>query len=224
MWRKYEFSGVMGMSDTTKESREQRSLKQEIINTKNRLADERDVVVDMKEAELARVELLAADLAPLLDEIDEADERFDFGISRGKSPRLWIDMTAFIAMGHDKRSYRFLKDTRMGRIVLAETGDREKMADIVSQYVAEKVIERERMIEGEWQSVKELATLSEDAIGEGDMEPDAEGDLDEEVAFETASAGRKSSRWGSFGWFVFGVLCCAAALLAAAFVLSTSAL
>ena len=46
---------------------------------------------------------------------------FDRGISRGETPRLWIDALAHVAMGRDKRLYRFLHDSRMGRRVLAES-------------------------------------------------------------------------------------------------------
>ena len=45
---------------------------------------------------------------------------FDRGISRGEQPRLWIDAVAHVAMGRDKRTYRFLQDTRYGRKMLAE--------------------------------------------------------------------------------------------------------
>ncbi len=36
---------------------------------------------------------------------------FDRGISRGDTPRLWIDVIAHVAMGRDKRQYRFVQDT-----------------------------------------------------------------------------------------------------------------
>ena len=84
-----------------------RSLKATVSAIKNRRADQEDVVVDMKAAESARLELLAAELQPIIDDIDETDERFDFALSKGSKPRLWIDMSSFVAMGHDKRSYRF---------------------------------------------------------------------------------------------------------------------
>ena len=48
---------------------------------------------------------------------------FDRGISRGDTPRLWIDMVAHVHMGRDKRRYRFVQDTRYGRKLLAESND-----------------------------------------------------------------------------------------------------
>jgi len=47
-------------------------------------------------------------------------------------------------MGRDKRMYRFVQDTRFGRIVLAESHDTSVIAEAVTDYVARRMIERER--------------------------------------------------------------------------------
>jgi hypothetical protein len=46
-------------------------------------------------------------------------------------------------MGRDKRIYRFVQDTRFGRIVLAESHDVPVIVDAVTDYVARRMIERE---------------------------------------------------------------------------------
>ena len=46
-------------------------------------------------------------------------------------------------MGRDKRIYRFVQDTRFGRIVLAESHDVPAIVDAVTDYVARRMIERE---------------------------------------------------------------------------------
>ena len=46
-------------------------------------------------------------------------------------------------MGRDKRIYRFVQDTRFGRIVLAELHDVPVIVDAVTDYVARRMIERE---------------------------------------------------------------------------------
>ena len=86
-------------------------------------AERTSVVVDLRDAELARLELLNEALDPLFAEIPPDVDLFDRGISRGDTPRLWIDSVAHVAMGRDKRTYRFLHDTRVGRRVLAESHD-----------------------------------------------------------------------------------------------------
>ncbi len=73
---------------------------------------------------------------------------FDFTISSGLQPRLWIDAVSHVAMGRDRRTYRFVKDTRAGRVVLAEAPAIKPVADQVTRYVAERIVERERMMEG----------------------------------------------------------------------------
>ncbi|WP_204315774.1 hypothetical protein, partial [Stenotrophomonas maltophilia] len=67
------------------------------------------------------IEILAQDLKPVFDEVPADDEQWDFAISTGLQPRLWIDATAHVMMGRDRRTYRFVRDTRLGRSVLAES-------------------------------------------------------------------------------------------------------
>src|ERR1700745_951775 len=109
-------------------------------------ADRTGVVVDLRDAELARLEILNEALDPLFVQIPEKVDLFDRGISQGDTPRLWIDVVAHIMMGRDKRMYRFVQDTRFGRIVLAESHDVPAIVDAVTDYVARRMIERERAI------------------------------------------------------------------------------
>lgn len=194
--------------EPSKTEKPARDLQSAISNARDRLADRADVVVDLKASETGRLELLAAELKPVFDGVDETDERFEFALSKGERPRLWIDMTSFVSMGADKRSYRFIKDTRMGRIVLAETGDMDKAADIVSDYVAEKVLERERMVEGEWVSYRAQSDQA------GEAQTKTEDATPEPVIVEKVV--RKGGFWRSFGWFLFGGLAVIAALVAIA--------
>ena len=84
-------------------------------------ADRTGVVVDLRDAEVARLEILNEALDPLFGQIPDQVELFDRGISQGDTPRLWIDVVAHVVMGRDKRIYRLVQDTRFGRIVLAES-------------------------------------------------------------------------------------------------------
>jgi hypothetical protein len=109
-------------------------------------ADRTGVVVDLRDAEVARLEILNEALDPLFAQIPDAIDLFDRGISQGETPRLWIDVVAHVVMGRDKRIYRFLQDTRFGRIVLAESHDVPVIVDAVTDYVARRMIERERAL------------------------------------------------------------------------------
>lgn len=125
-----------------------RKLSDAIRDVKNAFADRDDVVVDMREAHRMRLDLLAAELAPIFADVPSDMDNFDFAVSSGLQPRLWIDAVSHVAMGRDRRTYRFLKDTRSGRVVLAESTEMKAVADQVTRYVAERVVERQRMMEG----------------------------------------------------------------------------
>ena len=125
-----------------------RKLSDAVRDVKNAFADREDVVVDMREAHRMRLDLLAAELAPIFAEVPADMDNFDFVVSSGLQPRLWIDAVSHVAMGRDRRTYRFLRDTRIGRVVLAESSQMKVVADSVTRYVAERVVERQRMMEG----------------------------------------------------------------------------
>src|SRR5947209_19049932 len=72
-------------------------------------AERSGVVVDLHDAEVARLELLNEALEPLFAEIPPEIDLFDRGISRGDTPRLWLDAIAHIGMDRDKRAYRLVE-------------------------------------------------------------------------------------------------------------------
>jgi len=131
----------------TKPEQDQPSrLKEALRKARIDSAERTGVVVDLHDAEVARLELLNEALEPVFAEIPPEVDLFDRGISRGETPRLWIDPVAHIVMGRDKRVYRFLQDTRYGRKVLAESVNVPEMVDAVTKYVAQRMIERERAL------------------------------------------------------------------------------
>src|SRR6476661_2894847 len=109
-------------------------------------ADRTGVVVDLRDAEVARLEILNDALEPLFAQIPDRVDLFDRGISQGETPRLWIDVVAHVVMGRDKRIYRFVHDTRFGRIVIAESHEVIVIVDAVTDYVARRMIEREHAL------------------------------------------------------------------------------
>lgn len=154
-------------------------------------AERTAVVVDLHDAEVARLELLNEALDPVFDEVPQGVDLFDRGISRGETPRLWIDAIAHVAMGRDKRVYRFLQDTRYGRKVLAESQNIPEIVDAVTKYLAQRLIEREHALAAE--------------------EPPGIRDVREEARLE-----RKKKRRRALWAFVLGVLSGIGLLFAAA--------
>jgi hypothetical protein len=121
-------------------------LREALRQARIEAADRTGVVVDLRDAEVARLEILNEALDPLFAQIPEQIDLFDRGISQGDTPRLWIDVVAHVLMGRDKRSYRFVQDTRFGRIVIAESHDVSAIVDAVTDYVARRMIEREHAL------------------------------------------------------------------------------
>jgi hypothetical protein len=123
-------------------------LKEALRKARVDQAERSGIVVDLHDAEVARLELLREALEPLFKEVPTDVDLFDLGISRGEAPKLWIDAIAHVAMGRDKRVYRFVQDTRYGRKVLAETAHIPEIEQTVTKYLAQRLIERERALAG----------------------------------------------------------------------------
>jgi hypothetical protein len=109
-------------------------------------ADRTGVVVDLRDAEVARLEILNEALDALFKEVPDNVDLFDRGVSQGETPRLWIDVVAHVVMGRDKRVYRFVQDTRYGRKVLAESHDVPVIVKAVTDYIARRMVEREQAL------------------------------------------------------------------------------
>jgi hypothetical protein len=217
------------VSDTTDNRGENvRSLRETLRKVRTAETERADVVVELRDAERARLDLLADELRSVFNEVPEDDDQFIFTVAAGTPPRLWIDMTSFVVMARDRRSYRFLKDTRLGRTVILETAKLDDMADTVTHYVAERIIERERAIEGDWlikRVMRDEASRRESAraLDEGRRAEartaEARGAV-EAVRMEPIPAGGIDSR--NLGWivaaFLGGIVVAAAVLFGYAWI------
>jgi hypothetical protein len=166
-------------------------LKDAVREARIEAAERSAVVVDLRDAELARLELLNDALDPLFKELPDNVDLFDHGVSKGDVPRLWVDVIAHVEMGRDKRQYRFVQDTRYGRAVLAESYEVPEMAHAVTHYVARRLVERER-------------ALADDAGSK------------QSVTQKIYRLERSRRRWRALRTFVYGVILGVAALFALA--------
>jgi hypothetical protein len=138
------------MQDNVVPHTRMRSLRDAIRKVQLGEVERSDVVVELQDTERARLDMLADELKDVFKEIPEDDDQFSLQIIAGSTPRLWIDATSHVAVGGDRRTYRFLKDTRLGRVVILETANIDDMADCLTEYIAERVLEREKALEGDW--------------------------------------------------------------------------
>ncbi len=192
------------MSDTTDNSAGNvRSLRDAIRQVRLAETERSDVVVELRDAERARLELLSDDLKSVFAEVPADDEQFIFTVTPGTPPRLWIDMTAFVVMGRDRRTYRFLKDTRLGRTIILETAKLDDMADTITHYVAERIIERERAIEGDW-LIKRV--MRDEASRREQTSRRREAREVAAAIVETPAPPPPRREWASLGWVIAAFL------------------
>jgi hypothetical protein len=205
------------LSDTSdNRGKNVRSLRDTIRKVRTAETERADVVIELRDAEQARLEMLAEELRSVFNEVPPDDEQFIFTVAAGTPPRLWIDMTSFVVMGRDRRNYRFLKDTRLGRTVILETASLDDMADTITHYVAERIIERERALEGDWLSRRIMR--DEAARREERREPTRRQGREAIAAAAIGQVERPAIEMRSLGWivaaFLGGILIGAAVLLA----------
>ncbi len=123
------------------------ALRQAVREARIEAAERSAVIVELRDAEAARLEMLNEALDPVFKQIaPEHLDLFDRGISQGTTPRLWIDNVAHVTMGRDKRTYRLLVDTLYGRKVLAESHEMEPVVAAVTRYVAGRLVAREQAL------------------------------------------------------------------------------
>jgi hypothetical protein len=132
------------------------SLTAAIRRARMESAERSDVVAELRGAEMARLEILSDALTPVLEQAPEGIDLFDQGIVSGEHPRLFVDMIGFVEMGRDRRQYRFLQDSRHGRLVIAESERVDVMVEAVTNYIARRLVEREKALAAD-RTVEEAA-------------------------------------------------------------------
>ena len=109
-----------------------------------------DAAAELQEEERVRLSMLEDALEGVFNDLPESQRDLALAILPGDPPRFWVDATSHVAMGRDKRTYRFVKDTRVGRTLLHEGTHVDAVADAVTRYVAERIVERQRAVEENW--------------------------------------------------------------------------
>lgn len=155
-------------------------LKAAIRQAKTAQADRLDSITDIRETDIARLELLLQDLQPVFDVVPATDEQWDFCLNKGMQPRLWLDASAFVMIACDRRSYRFVRDTRLGRIILADNKDIKVISEAVTRYIASRIVERERLMD-DWTSEVPVAA-QQPAVAENTAEQTNSAEISENPA------------------------------------------
>ena len=193
--------------DEQQKSEPVRNLGRAIRDVRVADVEQNSVIVELGDTERARLELLGEALADVEKELPDDMEMLTFQIVPGRKPRFWVDITSFVEMARDKRTYRFLKDTRLGRVVLSENADVEDTADAVTHYLAERIIEREKAFESDYL----LGKMGKHAVDQSVVEQ-----------AKRAKAAEERGNWSGVWWFLFGVIAGSIGLVLYAWFLPTN--
>ena len=122
------------------------SLSAAIRAARVEVADRAQALGDLRDAEIARLELLRELMEPVLAEMPPEVDLFDVGLVPGEHPRLFVDMVAFVEMARDRRTYRLVQDRRHARAVLYEGEGAHAALSAVTAYIARRLVEREQLL------------------------------------------------------------------------------
>jgi hypothetical protein len=140
------------MDERTNEEGKPANLRAALRRARADSAEQQEALADLRQAETARLEMLADSIRPIVDQAPDDVELFDLGVTHGDRPRLFIDMISFVDLAHDRRTYRFFQDTRHGRVLIAESDSADRILAAVTNYVARRLVEREQALAADWRS------------------------------------------------------------------------
>lgn len=107
-----------------------------------------EAALDLRDSKALRLQILKDELLPTVQATPEARELFDLTLLPGEPPKLWVDLTAFVVMEPDHRTYRVLQDRQDSRDLLFEGTDREQAAAAIRRHMAHRIVARERQNPG----------------------------------------------------------------------------
>ena len=140
------------MDDFSSDPGKPPNLRSAMRRARSEAAEQHEAIADLRQAEVARLEMLEDAIRPIVDQAPDDVELFDLGVTQGDRPRLFLDMISFVDLAHDRRTFRFFQDTRHGRVLIAESESHDKIVAAVTNYVARRLVEREQALASDWRS------------------------------------------------------------------------
>jgi hypothetical protein len=176
------------MDELTKPS----NLRNAVRRARVESAEQSEAQADLRQGDVARLELLEDAIRPIVDQTPDDVELFDLGVTQGDKPRLFVDMISFVDLAHDRRTFRFFQDTRHGRVMIAESDSADKIAAAVTNYVARRLVEREQALAADWRSRSPAAQHIRAHTRAGILKREANGEA-------APPRPRRRSMWSVFG-------------------------
>ncbi|MGK2923027.1 MAG: hypothetical protein ACSLE4_09610 [Methyloceanibacter sp.] len=122
-----------------------RSLREAIRKARLDEAERLDVTADHRDGEIARLELLKAELETVFAEIPKQDDRFNLTLVPSRPARLWIDLFTYVAIDDGSGAYLFIRNSENGRRTLFSASNVADVTDRITAYMAQEIVRRERM-------------------------------------------------------------------------------
>ncbi|MFV0279322.1 MAG: hypothetical protein ACK5JM_01010 [Rhodoblastus sp.] len=129
-----------------RDAREPVSLKAALRRARLENAERGEAQDEVRGADVARLDLLREQLEPIFAQLPRDCDLFDLGLLQGDRPRLFVDMIAFVELTPDRRGFRFLQDTRNGRVLIEQSDASDAITQAVVDYLARRLIEREKAL------------------------------------------------------------------------------
>lgn len=168
-------------------------LAEALVQAKMKAVEHDDSVAELRELGRIRLEMLKQELEEVFAAVPNDDPYWDFAMSYGVEVRLWLDATAHIVMARDRRTYRLVRDTRAGRVVLCETPDLPIIEQAVTHYIADRIVERQKLIESDTLPLQFHKAL--------------QSHTEEQQANETATVNiERNIFWRNIMWFAVGAV------------------
>ncbi len=137
-----------GMEDSVKaiaRPAASRSLREAIRKARLEEAERLDVTADLRDGEIARLELLKAELETVFADIPKHDDRFSLALVPSRPARLWIDLFTYVAIDDGAGSYLFIRNSENGRRTLFSSTTVAEMVDRITTHMAHEIVRRERL-------------------------------------------------------------------------------
>ncbi len=122
-----------------------RSLHEAIRKARLEEAEQLDRTADLRDGEIARLELLKSELEMVFAELPSQDDRFNLTLVPSRPARLWIDLFTYAAIEEGSGAYLFVRNSENGRRTLFSSTHVADMADRITRYMAREIVRRERL-------------------------------------------------------------------------------
>jgi hypothetical protein len=122
-----------------------RSLREAIRKARLDEAERLNLTADTRDGEIARLDLLKAELEAVFAELPAHDDRFNLALVPSRPARLWIDLFTYAAIDDGSGAYVFVRNSENGRRTLFSSVNVGEIADRITRYMAHEIVRRERL-------------------------------------------------------------------------------